>query len=467
MRSQLHMGEQGLWCGAQYNSNNGWIFNGTNGNLDNNNKYNTNGSRRLDYDISDYINQSGFSEFSLEIFKAYVKCRKNKRNTLSQLEFEYDIMKRMNLTISLWVMEYVSQRSIAFIIMVPRIREVIAANFADRVAQTWFDMHLKPYLEEDMYHPDSYSCRKGKGGLRAVLQLRDYIYEMTNGYVYDDLWIIKRDISAFFMNIDTEILERDMVDFIQEHFGEDEQLRNMLMWLARILYRSLPQEHCIRKSHPLAWNQLDRRKSMFGRVIGVPIGNLPSQTGANVTTSRLLWLLHYLMYLFVHYTDDTVPLIRDKKRWKYDEKCIERMLREEMHLEWHKNKRYCQHYSKGVEFLGYKIRFDRILPSDRIAHNFIWKAKCAIRKAEESKAYMYKHKEDFMSVMNSYCGLLKWCNSYRLRAKVFDMLRKSPWAKIFDFHDNSKVTIKKSKTRRASFIRINRMEKRKMRRAAR
>jgi hypothetical protein len=67
MRSQLYTGE--LWSVAQYNANNGWIFNGNNGTVNNNNKYNGNiGARVLDCNLKDF---DGLEEFNTFIDSFY------------------------------------------------------------------------------------------------------------------------------------------------------------------------------------------------------------------------------------------------------------------------------------------------------------------------------------------------------------------------------------------------------------
>ena len=458
MRSQLTIHEQRSV--AQYNSNNAWLFNGNNGLLNNNNKYNNNEGRALDYYLRNFGRLKEFLDFAGEMYDAYKICRRTKRNSTAQLKFEYDNLRRIAVSMSVWAMEYVPAKSIAFIIEIPKRREVIAADFGDRVVQTWYNEKIKPEIEADWLDPDSYSCRKGRGGLNAVLNFQKKMEEATNGYVYD-AWIIKRDVRAFFMSIDTAVLERYMTEFIEQHFGENYELRNRLLWLTRIIYRSLSQNNCVRKSHRLAWSRLDPRKSMFGKLIGLPIGNVAMQTGANFTSSIYLAKLRELGYDFCHYTDDTAIIVRNMDRWKRDEKQMEEFISNKLHLEWHPNKKYIQHISKGVEFLGFKIRYDRRLPSNRIAHNFIWKIQCAAKKAKEGQ-FMFDQAEEFMCIFNSYTGLLKWCNSNRLRNQAVEIIKQSKLADIYNITGNSKITIKKRKTRASYFAFLNRRRKREM-----
>lgn len=463
MGQEVTMRSQTTTCGyrsvAQYNGNNSWLYNGNNGCLNNNNKYNSYQGRSLDYRLKDYGGLQDFLKFNNRMDQAWRICRKTKRGSSAQLQFEYDTEQRVTLSLVVWLMEYMPMESIAFIICVPKLREVIAAYFGDRVVQTLYNENLKPYLESDWYDQDSYSCRQGKGGLRAIQELQKKIEIASCGYVLD-VTLVKKDFDAFFMSIDTEVLERILTEFIMQKFGTDEEERNKMLWLTRIIYRSTPQNHVVKKSHGLAWHQMEDRKIMIGKLLGLCIGNVTSQTGANVINTLYLVLLRAKGYLFVHYTDDTVIIVLDWEKWKRDEKEIDEFISSVLHLKWHRKKIYVQHISKGIEFLGAKIRFDRILPSDRIAHNFIWKTKCAIEKAENNSKDRNRMKEEFMESFNSYCGLLKWYNSNRLRNHAFELLKNSKLAKVYDFHGNNKITIKKEQTIKAYYLAENRRWKR-------
>ena len=51
--------------------------------------------------------------------------------------------------------------------------------------------------------------------------------------------------------------------------------------------------------------------------------------------------------------------------------------------------------------------------------------------------------ERVMCTCNSYLGMLKWCNSYRLRSQGVDFLNKSAWTKYIYFNrEKLKATIR-------------------------
>ena len=449
-------------CG-EYNSNNAWLYNPTNGALSNNNKYNAYQVRPL-LD-SDLYENGSLQDYEIPLVDWYDVnriCRRRKASKPSCLIFQYHLIPQLTAVVhEVGNMEYTPRIGICFIITVPRIREVLAADFGDRLVQTWYFHELNWWLENYHLHPDSYSCRVGKGGLRAVQQFQDYVYEVSCGYT-KDCYVATMDLQSFFMSIDTKIAARLIEWFINEKYQGVH--KNLLIYLTRIIYQSQPQNHCAVKSRRLMWNDLPESKSLLGKNdgVGIPIGNITSQMLANFLTTFYLNYLSSLGYRFVHYTDDTAFVFADKQRFLEDIERFEFFLQEKLHLRLHPDKRYIQHYSKGVRMLGYKLRYDRTLPSDRIVHNLKWKVECAIVKAENSSSYMMLTKDHFVQVINSYMGLLKWCNAYRLRREVLTQIKNSKWGEVLDIDtkDWLKVSVKPYFTAIEYYKRKNKKRKR-------
>ena len=69
-----------------------------------------------------------------DLFRAYEDARKNKRNTIAQLEFEKDAEHNLiELYHELLDGSYVPGKSICFLTHFPVLREVFASQFRDRV----------------------------------------------------------------------------------------------------------------------------------------------------------------------------------------------------------------------------------------------------------------------------------------------------------------------------------------------
>lgn len=430
------------WCASEYNSNNAWNFNGNNGTLNNNNKFNSLGVRSALDLINNEDNFDSFVAFYAKMIDVYKVTRRAKRNKISQLLFEHDLaFNLLNLCFDIFFFQYIPKRSICFVILKPAVREVMAADFSDRIAQTFLVLEIQPLLEQHL-HNDSFSCRVGKGTLRAVWQLAKYVRQATDIY-RKDAYIYKMDIKSFFSSIDTNLYTNKLIDFIKNNYvGEH---KDLLMYLTRIIFQSLPQEDCIFKGYRHLRDYLPKDKSLIGRTngIGIPIGNRTSQMMCNFTTTALLTLLSNCGCKFAHYSDDNAGVVRNKEEFLIIKKNIEVFVKEEMNMQIHPNKFYFQHFSKGVNFLSYKIKKDRILPSNRIVNNVRYKIYNEIEKANNIDKYVYKNKEKFMQVVNSYTGLLKHSNSYNLRKELFSKMSLSAWKIVFNFAtDFSKAEIK-------------------------
>ena len=74
-------------------------------------------------------------DLSLEnLYRQYYRCRRNKRNTINALRFEADQEKNLiDLQEALVQRTYRPGRSVCFFTTRPKLREIFAADFRDRV----------------------------------------------------------------------------------------------------------------------------------------------------------------------------------------------------------------------------------------------------------------------------------------------------------------------------------------------
>lgn len=431
------------WSVSEYNNNNAWYYNGNNGTLNNNNKYNTNQVRPS---LARFYDDDHLQDYPIpytDFINYYRICRQKKRRKASPLIFEHNqVDELIALCHEVNFGDYVQRTSIAFIITRPKVREVIAADFRDRVAQTILVQRLLPYMEKYL-HPDSYACRVGKGGLAAARQFQRYIYEVSEGYTVD-CYLFSLDIQAFFPSIDTAYWTDKLLEFVDEVYEEADI--SVVKYLIKTIYLYEPQTNCVKMSPDWMWGLLDPSKSMlYGKAdhIGLAIGNVTAQFLALFVTTKVLFRLSEMGVKFVCYTDDIKGVVRDKEAFLHSLPELRAMFQEECHLRLHPKKFDIQHHSHGIRVGAFKVRFDRLLPNDRVAHNFKFKIGRVIAKAEADESYIYKYKEDVMAFVNSYLGMLKHCNSFRLRDSQIQRLINSPWSKVFVFSDDRlKINIK-------------------------
>ena len=73
------------------------------------------------------------------IYRQYLHCRRNKRNTFNALHFEVEQEKNLlALKEELETRTYRPSRSVCFFATKPKLREIFAADFRDRIVQTCF-----------------------------------------------------------------------------------------------------------------------------------------------------------------------------------------------------------------------------------------------------------------------------------------------------------------------------------------
>ena len=455
MDSQCNIDRQ-RGSSADYNGNNSWYFNGNNGCFNNNNRYNGNFRCRpvLDYGWYDNAN---LESYPVPLSEWLMISRETAKGKGSKPCYVFFILHRIGELVELahevGNCELMPTESTAHIIFEPRVREIVCAVASKRVMQTYYIRTLQPYLERCLYHPDSYSCRRGMGGLKAVKKLQDYIFEESNGYT-TDCWIAKVDIQAFFMSLNCYQVCQIVTDFIRKEMADHPQ-RELLVYLTRQIYLAATKDHLKDMAHPYERALLDPAKSLYNRpyYTGVPIGDWTSQTAGLIVTTFPLRYLSSLGYKFVHYTDDTVVVVRDKRQWLEDVERLARFYAEQFGLTLHPNKRYLQHYSKGVEALGFKVRFDRLLPSNRVYHNIMWYLERTVRKANEWSGYAFAHREQIMATLNSYLGMLRHLDAYRLRIRICKAVSESPLGKVLvPSVDFKKITIRKEYTPKVYYL---------------
>ncbi len=353
-----------------------------------------------------------------ELFYAYFSCRKNKRNTHNALKFEVDY--EYNLFLLKEEIEngtYSPGRSIAFIVNKPVKREIFAADFRDRVVHHWLINKLNP-LFENLFIPNSYACRVGKGTHYGVAHVNQFIKECSENYT-KNCYILKLDIQGFFMHINRIILVNSLKKFVYSNYHQPD-INLVIELLEKVIFNAAA-ENCFIKGKKKDWKGLPNIKSLFHspKNCGLPIGNLTSQVFANFYMHTLdAHMKNELSICYYgRYVDDFVIVHQDKEFLKSLLPKLSNFLLSTLQLTLHPNKIYLQHYSKGVKFLGTIIKPNRIYIANRTKGNFfnaIEKQNRIILENKPSK----EDKDAFLSSMNSYLGIMKHYKSYKLRKRM-------------------------------------------------
>ena len=285
------------WSSVEYNATNCAICNFSNGTFNNNNRYNSNYVRP----VADLM-----ANWKASWFRAYLDCCKNKLHSGDCCEFRMKHWPLLyKLMVDVWDFNYTPSKSKTFCVTRPKVREIFAASFIDRIAQHWVINLIEPLLERSLIEAGdiSYNCRKGYGTLRCVNDFSADLERVANERIraaiqqasigetlqpdaaraialdaLNDMRIVRIDILSFFMTIDKQRLIERLVALIDEQY--DGPWKDHLLYLMRVIVMHRPQDNCERRGDLSLWKVLPSHKSLFC-VDGMPIGNITSQQLAN------------------------------------------------------------------------------------------------------------------------------------------------------------------------------------------
>lgn len=366
-----------------------------------------------------------------DLFQAYYKARKNKRNTINQLKFELNFEHEIfKLCEEIENRTYKPSREIAFIVNKPVKREIFAADFRDRVVHHLLFRYISPIIEKYLIY-DCYSCRKGKGTSAGIQRATKFLRSCSVNYK-KDCYVMQMDISGYFMSINKELLYSKVNALLQVEYRKCAALNKAVAFdtsmvdflLQKTIFRN-PADNCIIKGLRSGWKGLPANKSLFFTLdgCGLPIGNLTSQLFGNIFLNDFdHWMKKNMGFNYYgRYVDDFFVVCRDKTRLLRALPEIASYLKENEKLTLHPDKIKTSYYKAGFLFLGAVIKPYRIYIGNRTKGNFY-------KKIQESNALIVKrggilNKEEisqFLFSMNSYLGIMRHYDTYRLRKKILN-----------------------------------------------
>lgn len=317
---------------------------------------------------------------------------------------------------------YHPSRSILFASRKPKLREIFAADFRDRVVHHVLVDYLESIYEPIFIH-DSYACRKNKGTHAAVMRLQSFLRKVSrNGKVR--AYYLQLDIKDFFTSIDKTILFR----LINKKIANRD-----ILWLTKKIIFHDPTTSFVLRDRENIINKIPPNKSLFAKnnLKGLPIGNLTSQFFGNVYLNELdQFIKHNLkVHFYIRYVDDFVLLGRDRDELMRWAKEMEGFLKIRLHLRLHPKRKKLQPISNGIDFLGYITRKDYILVRHRVINNLNSRlrhfeclnsinSKNAITQERHQSSNSAKRHNALRACVQSYLGHFKWANTHRLMVKL-------------------------------------------------
>jgi len=303
-----------------------------------------------------------------------------KKNRKDVQEFSFNLMDNILLLHSeLFNHTYSHGGYQAFKINDPKPRDIHKAKVKDRLLHHAIYRILYPFFDKTFIF-DSYSCRNNKGTHRAINKFQEYFYKVSQNNT-NTCWVLKGDIRKFFASIDKEIL----IKILQEYIPDEN-----IIWLLKKVINSFPA--------------------------GLPLGNLTSQLFVNIYMNKFDQFVKHKLKVkyYIRYADDFVILSENKKELENLIEMVKNFLKNKLKLELHPNKTSIKTFSSGVDFLG-MINFPDYKILRTKTERRIFKKICYNKKLSQKGLIS---DEKFNQSLQSYLGILKHCDGYKIRKEI-------------------------------------------------
>jgi retron-type reverse transcriptase len=266
----------------------------------------------------------------------------------------------------------------AFNISDPKPRNIHKARVRDRVIHRAIYRILYPFFDR-LFIADSYSCRNDKGIHKALNRFRTFACKASRNHTRT-VWVLKCDVRKFFASIDQGIL----LGILEKHILD----RDILGLLSEIIesFHTEPGK-------------------------GLPLGNLTSQLLVNVYMNEFDQFIKHRVKAkyYIRYADDFVIFSDNKEQLKIDLLKMSAFLEFRLGLKLHPDKVSIQTVASGVDFLGWTH-----FPSYR-----------TLRTVTKKRAFRnIREKEGKRETVESYLGLMKHGNAYKLRKRVENIVKR-------------------------------------------
>ena len=436
-------GSNGNYWSSSLNENNSdnarnVNFNSEEVNRNNNNRYNGFSVRPVSehtMNCSAPIFDTSPDRLLLDLYRAYKDARRHKRGKDYQLKFERNVEAELvRLRDAILSGRYRPGPSTCFIIHDPKMREVFAAQFRDRVVHHLVYNYIGPLLIPGFIR-DSYSCIPERGTHDGILRLEESIRSVSCNYSRP-CFILKLDIEGYFMHIDRARLQDICLDALTP-FRERLDFP-LVSFLLEVIIRDDPTENCRRQGPLSDWAGLPESKSLFHSPpgCGLPIGNLTSQLFSNVYMDVFD---KYMVSIvgegrYGRYVDDAYVVGTSPAELRRIIPLTEAFLREKLGLSLSRNKIAIFSAYRGVEFLGAYLKPFRRYVSNRTRDRML--------KKVERLEYVCDSLARWQS-LNSFLGITSHYRAYNFRVK--EILPRVPSAFDDGYYTNSalKYVLKK------------------------
>lgn len=281
----------------------------------------------------------------------------------------------------------------SFYVRDPKLRLIHKATVIDRIVHHIVSNELEPIFEPT-FISHSYSCRKNKGTHKGIFALQKMALRVSRNNKRT-CWSLKLDIKKFFPSVNHKILFEILSKKIK-----DQDFLNLLWKIIDSFYSDRTVDPTNKK--------------------GIPIGNLTSQFFSNIDMNELDQFVKHKLKVkyYLRYADDFVILSQSKQYLESLIPEIEQFLNNQLDLQVHPGKIIFTKFGSGIDFLGYIIFPNHILPRTKTKRRLLRNIKAKIAEFKSGKIT----KDCLNQTIQSYFGYLTHTNAYKFREELENLI---------------------------------------------
>ena len=361
----------------------------------------------------------------------YMGCRSNKRRSSDSVYFELHWERDLKRLEKDFADRSLVPFLYAFVAPKPRPREVIACLMQGKILQYHFDRKIRPIVESELTE-STFNNRVGYGPDKCLEKVLRDIKTVSKNYTRD-CYIITRDIQSYFPSTNLDHSYDRYRKLIEKYFQESEEMDDLLYILMRTNY-SYPQTNARLRCSKERWRPvIDSGKSVIFNCPedrGACLGNQYWQVEKNYDLNDFdHWQVDVCGMYYTRFVDDMIWIVPNKTMGLAHVAQSEKILKEQFGYSMHPRKRYCQHYSKGGQFISAWFRMGRLYIGNRVVHN----AEFTVKKW--NKHVKLDNLEHFLCSINSYLGLMKHRNAYGIIRNLVDKVAPG-WLHFCSYNDD-------------------------------
>jgi len=336
---------------------------------------------------------------------------------------------------------YRPARFSCFAVQDPKLREIFAPHFRDRIIHHFLVDKIEPMIDK-RFISTSFANRKGKGIHQAIKKLQPILRKKTANY------FLQIDIKNFFPSIDKNILFGFFLKHLQTLPLTKKEKQTFEFLAHRIIFHDPTNPWPIFTGNKSLLKLVPKHKSLFNTSIekGLPIGSLSSQFFANLYLNELDQFAKHNLKIkyYFRYVDDIIIIAENTALLSEYKNAIDYFLKETLKLSLHPNKTIMQPTKNGINFLGYIIKKDckfvrrrtvKSLKRRLYFFNHLFDpVHYPIRNAPQMMSLAKKYRSanwilpinpDFsvlssmLATINSYYGIFRFADSFRLRKNLY------------------------------------------------